>query len=126
MYTKKVIEHFSNPHNQGTIKNADGTGTVGNPTCGDIMKLYIKVAKNKDEEEYIKDIKFETLGCGAAIATSSMVTDLAKGKTLKEAEKITRQNVANELEGLPSTKMHCSNLATDALHKAIEDYKNKK
>lgn len=125
-YSKKVMEHFSKPHNQGTIKNADGVGTVGNPTCGDIMKLYIKVAKNKTDEEYIDDIKFETLGCGAAIATSSMVTDLAKGKTLKEAEKITRQNVADELEGLPPTKMHCSNLATDALHKAIEDYKNKK
>ncbi len=125
-YSKKVIQHFTKPHNQGIIKDADGVGTVGNPVCGDIMKLYIKVAKNKDEQEYIKDVKFETLGCGAAIATSSMVTDLAKGKTLKEAEKITRQNVADELEGLPSTKMHCSNLAADALYKAIENYKIKK
>jgi len=125
-YSKKVMEHFSKPHNQGAIKNASGVGTVGNPTCGDIMKLYIKVAKNKDDKEYIEDVRFETLGCGAAIATSSMVTDLAKGKTLEEAERITRQNVADELEGLPPTKMHCSNLAADALHKAIEDYKNKK
>lgn len=123
-YSKKVIEHFSKPHNQGAIKDADGVGTVGNPVCGDIMKLYIKVSKNK-KEEIIEDVKFETLGCGAAIATSSMITDLAKGKTLREAEKITRQNVADELEGLPPTKMHCSNLAADALHKAIEDYKSK-
>ena len=123
-YSKKVIEHFSRPHNQGVIKDADGVGTVGNPTCGDIMKLYIKVSKNK-EEEIIEDIKFETLGCGAAIATSSMITDLAKGKTLEEAEKITRQNVADELEGLPPVKMHCSNLAADALQKAIENYKSK-
>ncbi|MFA5777554.1 MAG: Fe-S cluster assembly scaffold protein NifU [Parcubacteria group bacterium] len=125
-YSKKVIQHFTKPHNQGVIKNADGIGTVGNPVCGDIMKLYIKVAKNKKGEEIIEDIKFETLGCGAAIATSSMVTDLAKGRTLEEAEKITRQDVANELEGLPPTKMHCSNLAADALRKAIENYKNKK
>lgn len=124
-YSKKVIDHFSKPHNQGKIENADGIGTVGNPVCGDIMKLYIKVSQ-KDGKEYIKDVKFETLGCGAAIATSSMVTDLAKGKTLEEAEKITRQNVADELEGLPPTKMHCSNLAADALHKAIENYKIKK
>ena len=123
-YSKKVIEHFSKPHNQGVIKDADGVGTVGNPTCGDIMKLYIKVSKNK-KEEIIEDVKFETLGCGAAIATSSMITDLAKGKTLREAEKITRQNVADELEGLPPTKMHCSNLAADALQKAIENYKSK-
>jgi len=124
-YSKKVIQHFTKPHNQGAIKNADGVGTVGNPVCGDIMKLYIKVAKNKKGEEIIGDVKFETLGCGAAIATSSMITDLAKGKTLKEAEKITRQNVADELEGLPPTKMHCSNLAADALHEAIKNYKNK-
>ena len=122
-YSKKVIQHFTKPHNQGVIKNADGVGTVGNPVCGDIMKLYIKVSK-KGEKEIIEDVKFETLGCGAAIATSSMVTDLAKGKTLEEAEKITRQNVADELEGLPPTKMHCSNLAADALHEAIKDYKS--
>ena len=125
-YSKKVLQHFTKPHNQGVIKDANGVGTVGNPVCGDIMKLYIKVAKNKDKQEYIKDVKFETLGCGAAIATSSMVTDLAKGKTLDEAGKITRQNVADELEGLPPAKMHCSNLAADALHEAIKDYKSKK
>jgi nitrogen fixation NifU-like protein len=125
-YSKKVIDHFSHPRNQGIIKDANGIGTVGNPVCGDIMKLYIKVSKNKKGEEYIKDIGFETLGCGAAIATSSMVTELAKGKILSEAEKITRQDVADELEELPPIKMHCSNLAADALHKAIEDYKNKK
>ncbi len=125
-YTKKVIEHFTKPHNQGKIEKADGVGTVGNPVCGDIMKLYIKVAKNKSGKEIVEDVKFETLGCGAAIATSSMVTDLAKGKTIEEAEKITRNDVADELEGLPAIKMHCSNLAADALHKAIEDYKKKK
>jgi nitrogen fixation NifU-like protein len=123
-YSKKVIQHFTKPHNQGVIKDADGIGTVGNPVCGDIMKLYIKVSK-KNKKEIIEDVRFETLGCGAAIATSSMVTDLAKGKNLEEAEKITRQDVADELEGLPPTKMHCSNLAADALHKAIEDYQKK-
>lgn len=124
-YSKKVIEHFIKPHNQGKIENADGIGTMGNPVCGDIMKLYIKVSKKNKDKEYIEDIKFETLGCGAAIATSSMITELAKGKTLEEAKKITRQNVAEELEGLPPVKMHCSNLAANALHKAIEDYKSK-
>ena len=121
MYTKKVIEHFTNPHNYGKIKSADGVGKVGNPVCGDIMKVYIKIDKKKNT---IKDIKFETLGCAAAIATSSMVTDLAKGKTLEEAMKITNKDVAKNLEGLPPMKMHCSNLATDALHRAIDDYKN--
>lgn len=124
LYSKKVIQHFTKPHNQGFIESADGVGTVGNPVCGDIMKLYIKVSKNK-KKEIIEDVKFETLGCGAAIATSSMITDLAKGKTLEEAEKITRQDVADELEGLPPIKMHCSNLAADALHKAIRDYKSR-
>ncbi len=113
------------PHNQGKIKNPDGVGIVGNPVCGDIMRIYIKVGKIKKEDEIIKDIKFETLGCGAAIATSSMVTDLAKGKTLKEAMKITREDVADELEGLPPIKMHCSNLAADALHEAIKDYQKR-
>ena len=122
MYTKKVIEHFTNPHNYGKIKSADGIGKVGNPVCGDIMKVYIKADKKKN---IIKDIKFETLGCAAAIATSSMITDLAKGKTLDEAMKISNKDVAESLEGLPPMKMHCSNLAADALHKAIEDYKNK-
>jgi nitrogen fixation protein NifU and related proteins len=125
-YSKKVLEHFMRPHNQGKIKNADGVGIVGNPVCGDIMRIYIKVGKNKKKEDIIKDIKFETLGCGAAIATSSMVTDLAKDRTLKDAMEITRKNVADKLEGLPPTKMHCSNLAADALHEAIKDYKDKK
>ena len=121
-YSKKVMEHFTRPHNQGGIKNPDGIGLVGNPKCGDIMRMYIKVAK-KEGKEIIKDIKFETLGCGAAIATSSMATDMAKGKTLDEALKITNKMVADELGGLPAVKMHCSNLAADALHKAIEDYR---
>ena len=125
-YSKKVIEHFTHPHNQGIIKNPDGVGIVGNPKCGDIMRMYIKVAKNKKGEKIINDVKFETLGCGAAIATSSMATDIAKGKTLNDALKITNKLVADELGGLPAVKMHCSNLAADALHKAIEDYKKKK
>ncbi len=128
-YSKKVIEHFTNPKNVGEIKNADGTGKVGNPVCGDIMWVYIKVGKRKTkkgEEEYIKDIKFQTMGCAAAIATSSMLTELAKGKTLKEAKKLSRKDIADALDGLPPIKMHCSNLAADALHKAIEDYEKKK
>ncbi|NWG11363.1 Fe-S cluster assembly scaffold protein NifU [Candidatus Bathyarchaeota archaeon] len=120
MYTEKVMEHFRNPRNMGEIPDADGIGTVGNPVCGDMMTIYIKVKDNR-----INDIKFKTFGCGAAIATSSMVTELAKGKTLEEALKITRGDVANALEGLPPIKMHCSNLAADALHVAIEDYYKK-
>jgi len=120
MYSKKVIEHFRNPRNMGEIKNADGVGTVGNPVCGDLMTIYIKVKNNR-----ITDIKFKTFGCAAAIATSSMITELAKGKTLEEAEKITRDDVANELEGLPPIKMHCSNLAADALKAAIKDYRKR-
>lgn len=125
-YSKKVIDHFTKPHNQGVIKNADGIGTVGNPKCGDVMRMYIKVTKNKQGDEIIKDVKFETLGCGAAISTSSMATDLAKGKTLDEVIKLTNKQVAEELGGLPNSKMHCSNLAADALHKAIANYKKKK
>lgn len=126
-YSRKVIEHFTKPHNQGILKNPSGVGMVGNPVCGDMMKIYIKVAKNNEAKEYIKDIKFETLGCASAIATSSMVTDLAKGRTLDEAMKITRNDVADALDGLPPIKMHCSNLADDGLHRAIDDYrKNKK
>ncbi len=121
MYTEKVMEHFRNPRNMGEIPDADGVGTVGNPVCGDLMTIYIKVKDNK-----IADIKFKTFGCGAAIATSSMITELAKGKTLEEAMKITRGNVADSLGGLPSIKMHCSNLAADGLHAAIEDYLKKK
>jgi nitrogen fixation NifU-like protein len=120
MYTDKVMEHFKNPRNMGEISNADGVGTVGNPVCGDLMTMYIKVKDN-----HIEDIKFKTYGCGAAIATSSMTTELAKGKTLEEAMKITRASVADSLGGLPKVKMHCSNLAADALHAAIEDYRQK-
>ncbi len=119
-YSKEVIKHFSNPQNQGTMENPDGVGRVGNPVCGDVMKIYIKV---KDEK--IEDIKFETLGCASAIATSSMITQLAKGRTLEEAKKISRDDVAESLEGLPPVKMHCSNLAADALRKAIENYEKK-
>jgi len=127
-YSKKVMENFLHPKNMGKIENADGIGKVGNPVCGDIMYVYIKVGKKKvkgKQVEYIKDIKFQTLGCTAAIATSSMITQLAKNKTLGEAEKITREDVAENLKGLPPIKMHCSNLAADALKLAIKDYKNK-
>lgn len=120
MYSEKVMEHFANPHNVGEIPNADGIGKVGNPQCGDVMWLYIKVKDN-----IITDIKFKTFGCGAAIATSSMITELARGKTLEEAKKISRQDVADSLDGLPPTKMHCSNLASDALREAIKDYEAK-
>lgn len=120
MYSKKVMDHFKNPRNSGKIENADGVGEVGNPTCGDMMYCYIKVKDGK-----IEDIKVETFGCAAAIATASMITELAKGMTLEEAMKITRNNVAEELDGLPPVKLHCSNLAADALHNAIEDYKKK-
>jgi nitrogen fixation NifU-like protein len=118
MYSEKVMDHFSNPRNVGEIEGADGSGTVGNPACGDIMKLTIKVEGDK-----ISDVKFKTFGCGAAIATSSMVTELVKGKTLEEAEGVSNKSVAEALDGLPPVKMHCSNLAADALHAAIEDYK---
>ncbi len=120
MYTQKVMEHFQSPQNVGEIENADGIGTVGNPSCGDIMKMYIKVKNN-----VIVDIKFQTFGCGAAIATSSITTEIVKGKTIEEAIKLTRTDVADALGGLPPIKMHCSNLATDALTAAIEDYRSK-
>jgi len=122
MYSQKVIEHFQNPHNYGRIKDADGIGKAGNPVCGDIMYLYIKVGEN----DIIEDIKFETLGCAAAIATSSIVTDLAKGKTIKEALKIDSAKVVESLGGLPIIKHHCSLLAVDALKSAINDYLSKK
>lgn len=121
MYTDKVLDHFRNPRNMGEIPDADGIGTVGNPVCGDLMSIYIKVKDNR-----IEDIKFKTFGCGAAIATSSMITELAKGKTLDEAMKISRGDVASSLDGLPPIKMHCSNLAADGLHAAIQDYLKKK
>lgn len=120
MYSDKVMEHFKNPKNTGEIADADGVGTVGNPVCGDLMTMYIKVKENR-----IADIKFKTFGCGAAIATSSMTTEMAKGKTLEEALKITRADVATSLGGLPPVKMHCSNLAADALHAAIKDFYKK-
>ncbi len=121
MYSEKVMEMFRNPKNMGEIENPDGIGRVGNPKCGDLMELYIKV-----KDDIITDVKFKTFGCAAAIATSSMITEMAKGKTLDQALKITRQDVADELEGLPPIKMHCSNLAADALKAAIEDYRKKK
>jgi nitrogen fixation NifU-like protein len=120
MYSEKVMLHFMNPHNMGEIENPSGVGVVGNPVCGDLMQIQIKV-----EGGILTDVKFKTFGCGAAIATSSMVTDLARGKTIEEALKITRNDVAESLEGLPPVKMHCSNLAADALHAAIEDYLKK-
>lgn len=121
MYSAKVIEHFQNPRNVGEIENADGVGTVGNASCGDIMSIYIKV-----ENDIITDIKFKTFGCGAAIATSSITTELVKGRTIAEAERLTRNQVAEALDGLPPIKMHCSNLATDALRAAIENYRSRK
>lgn len=127
LYTKKVLETFKNPHNYGKIKNPSGVGKVGNIVCGDVMWLYIKIAKNKAKEDFIKDIKFETFGCVAAISTSSIITDLVKGKTIKEAMKITKDNIIESLGGLPKIKYHCSVLAVDALAEAIFDYfKNEK
>ena len=119
-YNEKVMQHFMNPQNVGDIKDADGIGEVGNPVCGDMMAFYIKVKDNK-----LEDVKFKTFGCGAAIAVSSMVSQIAKGKTLEEALKITNKDVAEELGGLPKNKMHCSNLGADALHAAIKDYMKK-
>ncbi|MEW6202089.1 MAG: Fe-S cluster assembly scaffold protein NifU [bacterium] len=116
-YTEKVMDHFRNPRNVGELENPDGVGRVGNPKCGDLMEMQIKV-----KDESIKDIKFRTFGCGAAVATSSIITEMAMGKTIEEASNITRNDVADELGGLPPVKMHCSNLAADALHAAIEDY----
>ena len=121
IYTEKVLDHFRNPRNMGKMENPDGEGTVGNPNCGDIMTIYIKIKNEK-----IEDIKFQTYGCAAAIASSSIATELAKGKTIEEARKLSRDDVANELGGLPSVKMHCSNLATDALKEAIKNYEEKK
>lgn len=122
LYSKKVMEHFSHPHHMGTIKNASGKGRVGNPVCGDLMELQIKVGKRKGEE-VITDAKFQTFGCGAAIATSSMLTDLIIGKTLKSAEKMSNKVIIEALDGLPPVKHHCSVLAEEALQKAIESYR---
>jgi len=121
MYSEKVIDHFSNPRNVGEIENASGVGQVGNAKCGDIMRITLDV-----EDNVIKDVKFKTFGCGAAVATSSMVTEMVKGKTLEEALDISNATVAEALGGLPQTKMHCSNLAADAVHAAIKDYMEKK
>ncbi len=119
-YSNKVMDHFMNPRNVGEIENADGVGIVGNPVCGDIMKMYLKI-----EDNVIKDAKFKTFGCGAAVATSSMATELIIGKTLEEALDITNNTVAEALDGLPPVKMHCSNLAQQAVKAAIEDYKKR-
>jgi nitrogen fixation NifU-like protein len=121
VYSEKVMEHFMHPRNVGEIEDADGVGEVGNPVCGDMMTFYIKVKDNR-----LADIKFKTFGCGAAIAVSSIVSEMAMGKTLDEALKITPKLVADELEGLPKQKFHCSNLGAQALQKAIEDYRSKK
>lgn len=132
-YSKKVIEHFKNPHNQGVIKNADAIGKVGNPVCGDVMKIYLKIIPTPSppkEGNYgnaiIEDIKFETLGCAAAIAVSSALTDMVKGKTLDQAMKITKDQIVKDLGGLPPIKIHCSMLGVEALHKAIEKFRSKK
>ncbi len=119
MYSEKVLEHFNNPKNMGEMEDADAVGIVGNPVCGDLMHIYIKVKKNK-----IEDISFQTFGCAAAIATSSMITELAKGKKIEDAMNITRKDVADALDGLPPIKMHCSNLAAEGLHEAIRIYKS--
>ena len=121
IYSKKVMDHFMNPRNVGEIENPDGMGEVGNPICGDMMTFFIKVKDNR-----LEDVKFKTFGCGAAIAVSSMVSEMAKGKTLEEAMKITPRSVADELEGLPKQKFHCSNLGAQALNKAIQDYLGRK
>jgi nitrogen fixation NifU-like protein len=118
MYSEKVMDHFRNPRNVGEIPDANGIGEVGNPQCGDIMKIYIKV-----EDNIIKDVKFKTFGCGSAIASSSMATELIKGKTLEDAWELTNKAVAEALDGLPPVKMHCSVLAEEAIHKAINDYR---
>jgi len=120
-YSDKVMDHFMNPRNVGAFEDPDGVGRIGNPTCGDIMEFQIKV-----KDDLIDDVKFKTFGCGAAIAVSSMVSELAKGKTLEEAMEITNKAVAQELDGLPKNKLHCSNLGADALHKAIRDYRRKR
>lgn len=125
LYSKSVLDHIKHPKNLGEIKNADGEAVVGNPRCGDIMKFYIKIERKEDGQEYLKDVKFQTLGCGAAIATSSMITTLAKGKPLKEVKKISKEVIAKALGGLPPIKIHCSVLADEGLKKAIENYYSK-
>jgi nitrogen fixation NifU-like protein len=125
LYSKKVLYHFRHPKNMGEIKNPDGVATVGNRICGDVMRLYVKLGKNK-KGEYVKDIKFQTLGCGAAIATSSILTTMVKGKSLSEAQKVGNQAIVKALDGLPPAKIHCSLLAASAFKKAIADYQKKR
>lgn len=122
LYSEKVMDHFRQPRNVGSIENADGVGEAGNPVCGDIMKIYLKVSA----DEIVEDVKFETFGCGSAIASSSMATELIKGKPLREAEKLTNQAVAEALDGLPAHKLHCSVLAEEAIKLAVEDYNSRK
>ena len=126
-YSQKVLEHFKNPRNQGSMENPDAVGREGNPVCGDVMKMYLKIGRKKagevkDGEEFIEDIKFETLGCAAASAVSSALTEIAKGKTLNEALKLKKDDIVEDLGGLPAPKVHCSMLGVDALHKAIKNY----
>ena len=118
MYSEKVMDHFQNPRNVGDLENPDAVGEVGNPSCGDIIQLFLKI-----DDEVITDIKFKTFGCGAAVATSSLTTELVKGKTIEEALRISKKDIAEKLGGLPPNKMHCSNLATDALKDAIDNYR---
>lgn len=126
-YSKKVMQHFMNPKNMGEIKNPDGVGEIGNPTCGDILKVYIKVRRDKkSNKEFIKEIKFQTFGCASAIASSSILTEIAKGKTLEKSQEIKMKDIAEELGGLPKIKLHCSAMASQALKRAIEDYESKK
>jgi len=129
LYSEKIMEHFRNPRNLGEIRNADGVGTVGNPRCGDVMKIYVKVGKRKTEDrgqkEYISDIKFQTLGCGAAIASSSIATELVKGKSLDEALKLSSKQIAGQMGKFPPAKYHCSILAEEGIRSAIADYKRK-
>lgn len=122
MYSKEVLKHFKHPHNMGEIKNPDGLGKIGNPVCGDMMYVYLRISKNKDGKPYIKDIKVKTFGCIAAIATSSVLTDIVKGKTIEDALKISNQNIIDIIHGLPPQKLHCSVLAEHALKEAIYDY----
>ena len=121
LYSEKVMDHFRNPRNVGVIEDANGIGEVGNAKCGDIMKMYLKI-----EDDIIKDVKFETFGCGSAIASSSMATEMIKGQPVSEAEKLTNKAVAEALDGLPDYKMHCSVLAEEAIKSALEDYRSKK